>query len=244
MGAKFLVSAWIRTLFPPICRSCGDSFREGLSNILCASCFEAIRPYNLPTCSHCGEGLPERAFEEASITRCRDCGEGEYTIDQTLAFGPYEGPLRLAHHAFKFEGMEHLADVLGAKMAELASGFGPVDALVPVPVRPERERERGYHPTRLLAQEVSRRTGVPIRELICKAKPTPAQVSLTETERLKNLQGAFEVTEKLNPSSRLVLVDDVFTTGGTLEECAATLKSCGIPWVGALVLGRTPRVGR
>jgi len=126
----------------------------------------------------------------------------------------------------------------------LASGFGPVDALVPVPVRPERERERGYHPTRLLAQEVSRRTGIPIREVIRKAKPTPAQVSLTETERLMNLEGAFEAVGELNPSSRLVLVDDVFTTGGTLEECALTLKRVGVPWVGAVVLGRTPRVGR
>jgi ComF family protein len=188
--------------------------------------------------------LSDRGFEGSAETLCLDCGSGPYALDATRAVGPYEGALRLAHHAFKFEGMEHLAWILGDRMAPLLPSLGPAEALVPVPVRPERERERGYHPARLLAEAVGRRASLPVLDALRKVRSTPAQVSLDEKERLRNLRGAFEVEGKAAVHRRLILVDDVYTTGGTLEECAGTLKRSGVGWVGALVLGRTPRLRR
>jgi len=228
-------------LFPPMCRHCGDKFVDGLSNILCMKCFESVPSYREPCCTHCGLGLPQGGFEGIDSPRCKECGDDDCYLDQVAAYGPYEGPLRLAHHAFKFEGMEHLAEILGARMAGCMVRLAKADVLVPVPLRPERERERGYHPARLLALEIARATGLPVVELLQKSKPTPAQVSLDRSDRLRNLKGAFENISKAPIPSRVVLVDDVYTTGGTLEECAGVLKRAGVEWAGAVVLGRTER---
>ncbi len=226
-------------LYPPICRHCGDSFRDGLSNILCAPCFDSARAYDEPACAHCGLGLLPGAFEGARVVRCVECGDEEYHLDLVKAVGPYEGPLRLAHHAFKFEGMEHLAGRLAGRMAMKIRAFEGVEALVPVPLSSERERERGYHPARLLAREIARSSGLRVVEALRKITSTPAQVSLDREERLRNLDGVFEPERKTAIPDRVVLVDDVYTTGGTLEECAKTLKLAGAGWVGAIVLGRT-----
>jgi ComF family protein len=226
--------------FPKICGHCGEAFEEGLSNILCQKCFEAIPHYEDPVCRHCGIGLPPDAFEGALKPHCSDCGGEDYFLDACRAYGPYEGSLRLSHHAFKFEGMEHLGGVLGRRTASLASRFEGIEALVPVPVRPERERERGYHPARVLALEISKITGYPMGEYLQKVIPTKPQVDLDKKERLRNLWGAFEYVGPKKPNERVLLVDDVYTTGGTLEECAETLKMAGVVWVGAVVLGRTP----
>jgi ComF family protein len=227
-------------LFPKICGRCGNPFVDGLSNILCRSCFDATPPYADPICRHCGIGLPPRAFEGSSKPHCSDCVGEDYYLDACRAYGPYEGSLRLAHHAFKFEGMEHLGAVLGSRMAPLVSRFEGIEAVVPVPVRPERERERGYHPARVLAMELSRATGCPVEDYLRKVRPTKPQVDLDKAERLKNLWGAFIYVGPKKPIGRVLLVDDVYTTGGTLEECAETLKASGVVWVGAVVLGRTP----
>ena len=106
----------IDVVFPKVCRHCGDSFQTGLSNILCLTCFDSIKPYEGIRCDHCGIALPEGAFAGAVRPRCGDCGSGDYFLGETRAFGSYAGPLRLAHHAFKFEGMEALAEILAERM--------------------------------------------------------------------------------------------------------------------------------
>jgi ComF family protein len=163
-------------------------------------------------------------------------------LDQTRAFGAYDGALRLAHHSFKFEGMEGLKADLAGKMLEASpvSFWSGVEAIIPVPLSPERERERGYNPAFLLAKELSKQTGIPVRVSLRKIRPTKPQMSLSREERLKNPKGVYSMAEKADPAAKVVLVDDVFTTGATLEECAKTLKKAGVEWVGAIVFGRTP----
>lgn len=230
-------------LFPKKCQSCGAGFEYGLSNILCGACFDAIAPYADPVCGHCGISLSPGAFEGAARLRCRDCGEDDYFIDQVRAVGPYGGALRIAHHGFKFEGMGSLQRDLAAKMVSAANpGFWEgVEALVPVPLSAERERERGYNPAGLLAQEISRVIHIPFYPLLRKVKSTQPQMSLRREERLRNPRGAYQWVNQMRIPSKLVLVDDVFTTGATLEECAKVLKKAGAGWVGAIVFGRTPR---
>jgi len=229
-------------LFPRVCGYCGETFEAGLSNVLCQDCLDQTPRYETPVCWHCGLGLAPGAFEGDARPCCRDCGEGPYALDACYAFGPYEGALRLAHHAFKFEGMEHLATVLGQRMAGCLPSTQRLEVLTPVPTRPERERERGYHPARLLAMEVSRRTNLPLEDCLEKGRATRPQVELDRAHRLKNLRGAFHYMGPDPAPSRVLLVDDVYTTGGTLEACAVALKGAGVGWVGALVLGRTPRL--
>ena len=229
-------------LFPRICRSCGSTFEEGHSNILCSPCFDSVLPYQEPCCDHCGISLPARGFEDSQSTRCADCGEGTYHLQKVKAWGPYVGPLRILHHAFKFEGMEGLKrEIADRSFQTIPSGFWEgVEALVPVPMSPEKERERGYNPSFLMGQELSRIADIPSVQLLKKIRKTPPQMALSKTQRLKNPAGAYAVSQGSPLPHKLVLVDDVFTTGATLEECAKILREAGVQWVGAVVFGRTP----
>jgi ComF family protein len=139
--------------------------------------------------------------------------------------------------------MEGLANELAAKMssAEIPFFWRDVEALVPVPMSPERERERGYNPAALLANGLSSKTQIRTKPLLRKTRPTRPQMSLSREERSRNPRGAYQVAEGTILPAKIILVDDVFTTGSTLEECAKVLKKAGAGWVGALVFGRTPR---
>ena len=230
-------------LFPKICDYCGLPFEDGLSNVLCSSCFLSIRPYQEPVCSRCGEPLVPGAFAGATLLRCSDCGEGEYFLDGVRAYGDYAGALRIAHHAFKFEGMEHLGPVMAECMArKIPESFTAGEVVFcPVPLSPERERERGFNPAQLLSRHLSTLKGLPVKELLRKIKSIPPQMSLTREERLRNPEGAYEIISSIPMPLGVVLVDDVFTTGATLEECAKVLKRSGAQSVFAVVWGRTPR---
>jgi predicted amidophosphoribosyltransferase len=113
--------------------------------------------------------------------------------------------------------------------------------LCPVPLSPERERERGYNPANILSLRIAKIKNLPNRSLLKKVKAVPPQMSLTRELRLSNPLGAYQRSNSDPPPPRVILVDDVFTTGATLEECAKILKRSGTLWVGALVWGRTPR---
>jgi ComF family protein len=111
----------------------------------------------------------------------------------------------------------------------------------PVPLSPERKRERGYNPAEILCLHLSGMMGIPNENLLKKVKSIPPQMSLTRKERLLNPEGAYETLRTKAIPFRVILVDDVFTTGATLEECAKILKLAGCRWVGAVLWGRTPR---
>jgi len=228
-------------LYPKVCSHCGDPFKMGLSNILCRSCFDSQAPYAEPTCRHCGIGLPAAAFTEVERPLCRDCGEGDHYLDEVRAYGPYVGPWRIAHHAFKFEGMEGLAGVLADRWLEVLPWqfWDGVEALVPVPLSWERQRQRGYNPSERLAEHLAKELALPILPALKKVRSTKPQMSLERGERLRNPKGAYRVDLRVALPGTILLVDDVYTTGATLEECAKVLKKAGVGRVKAVVLGRT-----
>lgn len=241
MDLQELPRALLGLFFPRFCGYCGDDFRDGLSNVLCRSCFDSILPYEDPVCGHCGISLPAASFGDSMEPRCRDCEEDHYSLDRVRALGSYEGPLRIAHHAFKFEGMESLADVLATRLIDSIPGpfWEGIEALVPVPLSPERRRERGYNPADSLSKAISKEVVIPTLDLLKKSKPTPPQMSLPRKERLANPRGSYRLRRNGKLPAKILLVDDVYTTGATLEECAKVLKAGGVAWTGALVLGRT-----
>jgi ComF family protein len=163
-------------------------------------------------------------------------------VTRTAAFGLYAGGLRTLHHAFKFGGWDLLAAPLGERLAALARSTAitsGADALVPVPSTRRRNRERGYDPAVLLADETGRLLGAPRRALLSRTRETPPQSTLPAALRRGNVEGAFASSPRAR-GRVLILVDDVVTTGATLFAAARALREAGARDVRALVLARTP----
>jgi ComF family protein len=157
------------------------------------------------------------------------------------AWGAYEGSLQEAIHRWKYEGKTYLTPFFAEWMEEGLNrywGSHSLDLLIPAPLHPQRLRERGFNQALLLVKELSRRTGIPYRKTILqKKKPTIPQVNLSGTEREKGLRGAFQVIGKEELLGKSVLlVDDVYTTGATVNECSKVLLRGGAERVNVLTL--------
>jgi ComF family protein len=158
------------------------------------------------------------------ITRCR-------------AIGAYDGALRSIVHALKYDGRRSLADPLAVRMRDCGHWvLDDADVLVPVPLHPSRRRERGFNQ----AADLARRIGMPVEPLLRRVRPTVAQTTLAAGQRHGNVRGAFAATRRAADFSGriVVLVDDVSTTGATLEACARTLLESGVSEVRALTAAR------
>jgi len=157
------------------------------------------------------------------------------------ALGSYEGSLQEAIHRWKYEGKEHLSVLFAEWMAGgLYRYWDPdlFDVLIPVPLHKERLRERGFNQALLLVKELSRRTGIPYRRRVLRKKrPTVPQVKLSGVEREKGVRGTFHiiVREEVEGKS-ILLVDDVYTTGATVNECTRVLLAGGAKRVDVLTL--------
>jgi ComF family protein len=162
------------------------------------------------------------------------------------ALGAFVGSLQTAIHRWKYEGKTHLTPFFAEWMAEGLNRcweLNSLDLLIPVPLHPQRLRERGFNQALLLAKELSRRTGIPSSHAILKKKkPTLPQVNLSGAEREKGLKGTFHVIEKKELLGKSVLlVDDVYTTGATVNECSKVLLSGGAERVDVLTLAHALR---
>ncbi len=157
-----------------------------------------------------------------------------------VAVYQFDGAIRDAVHALKYDGLRAIAPALGRLMASHPSlSRMDLDAIVAVPVHPRRLRERGYNQAGLLADEVGRRLSLPVAQrALRRVKDTPPQArTKDEAGRARNVAGVFEAGTGTE-GKRLLLVDDVATTGSTVNACAAALRRAGAEWVGALVLAR------
>lgn len=232
-----LLQAAARLLFPPLCQLCGEPGEFPL----CGECLHAFPQIRPPFCVRCGHPLPARGVPPL---RCRDCPGVGAAYARARAWGIYDGPLREAIHALKFGGRRALARPLGALMAGLAAadpGLHSVQAIVPVPLHPRRQRERGFNQALLLAAEVGRALGVPVEaRVLARGRPTPSQAELSAVDREANVHGAFVLRGAVR-WGRVLVVDDVMSTGSTVGECARVLRRGGAGEVAVLTLARTVR---
>jgi len=160
-------------------------------------------------------------------------------LDGLRAVAQYDGELRHVIHALKYEHVTALAEPLGRMLATyLAQHPLAFDLIVPVPLHPERRADRGYNQAELLARVIARQCGVSLNTsaLVRKLNTTP-QVGLNETERRRNVRNAFHCTQQLD-ARRMLVVDDVCTTGATLSECAGALHDAGATSIWGLTLAR------
>lgn len=179
-------------------------------------------------------------FSVDETGRCTLCRLGLNGFDNVYSFGAYDGVLRKLIHLFKFGGVRPLRRTFGGFLAQVLPREPRFDAIVPMPLHWRRRWQRGFNQSELLAREISRKWGIPVRKLARRTRATPPQAGLTSAQRTANVQGAFEATTQLK-GMRLLLVDDVLTTGATAGACARALKRAGAVHVSLLALARRDR---
>ena len=243
MLSSFTLAA-LDLVFPALCPVCEATLGPGRRDPLCGACWGAITRLGAPTCDVCGAATPTIATVAEPPRRvaptCATCMTSPPHYDYARSAALYEGGLRDALHAFKFAGRRALAGPLGDLAAEqcVASLPDGIDALIPVPLARERERERGFNQATLLARRIGRRLGVPTRpSWLARIRSTRPQSDLSAAERRTNVRGAFRASERV-AGGHLLLVDDILTTGATLDACARALSAAGARRVGVLTVAR------
>lgn len=217
-------------LFPPRCVGCRQPGPE-----LCERCLATLARFPEPRCPRCDLPTP--------LPRCAACQRGQFpALAGMRVIGPHTDPLQAAIHALKYNRRRALAQPLGDLLAahwRHAPG-APLDALLPVPLHPARLQERGFNQSALLAEAMAPHLALPVRtDLLQRTRATRPQVGLGRQERLHNVADAFSALPDAAGGSWL-LVDDVCTTGATLQACAAALHAQGAPTVWAITLARPP----
>jgi ComF family protein len=202
---------------------------------VCDACWGAIVRWSPPWCARCGQPQPPWRAAADLCARCRRLGGGL----PTRVVGPYEGRLRDVLHAFKYDGRRSLAPPLAAMLrAQAGDLLDAADAVVPVPLHGARRRARGFNQ----AHDLARALGPPVLRALRRRRATAAQMSLTARARRANVRGAFALARRLPPGAIggrvVVLVDDVVTTGATLDACAAVLRQAGAADVRAVTIAR------
>lgn len=217
----------IDLLYPPRCAGCGN-----VGALFCADCQAHIIAIQPPVCRRCGRSNHDDGL-------CPACQHTSSALDGITATAVFAPPLRAAIHRLKYENVPGLAAPLGALMAgSWRQASLTADAIVPVPLHAAREAERGYNQSVLLARVLGAAVSVPVAtHIVIRQRATLPQVNLNHIERQRNVSGAFACLQDAR-ALKIVLVDDVCTTGATLEACAVALRAGGAASVWALTLAR------
>ena len=230
-------SALFQFLLPSQCPCC-EKFLEGGQQGFCSNCLSEIHWIEPPFCSICG--IPF-IIKETENHPCGACVTHKKYFTMARASGAYDGSLQKVIHDWKYNGKTHLTPFFTEWMTEGLTRYwepGSFDLLIPVPLHPHRLKERGFNQALLLVKELSRHTGIPYRKTILqKKKPTIPQVILSGVEREKGVRGAFHVIgEEELEGKGVLLIDDVYTTGATVNECSKVLLREGAKRVDVLTL--------
>ncbi len=219
-------------LFPPVCPLCDKAVSIEGEGRLCRKCEGKVSPFDGPACLKCGKLLPD---DEAAY--CGNCRKNSFHFRRGYITFLYEDEVRDMLVRFKYKNRKDLALYFAreslAKFGDILKNSG-FDAVVPIPIHKKRMKKRGYNQAAEFGKLLARGLGVPcLYELLKRTKQTAAQKELSATARLMNLMDAFEVDEselsyaKKAGIKKLLLVDDIFTTGSTLECAGIKLTRCG-----------------
>jgi len=253
--AEHMAESLFATLFPSDCRLCGAPLLKISRLPVCEDCLSAMRPIASGVCSVCGEALlsPYAFSDPHGDPRCGLCRRMDPPFAKAVAYGSYDGGLRELIQLLKYEQVRPAANVLGRMLADAVSSLPPsfkdINVLVvPVPLHDRKLHQRGFNQSELIARVAvkllpshAKLTMVP--RLLERRRETQSQTGLTRHQRRENMRGAFAVTGPAALQGQdILLVDDVFTTGTTVSECARILRRAGAPRVWVATVARTLKV--
>lgn len=239
-------SDFFALIFPDECRICAKPLTEATRIPVCRTCL--AKPAALTAeyfCASCRTPfLNSFPLDEAGL--CSLCRHGLNRFDAAYSFGAYEAELRTLIHLFKYGKVQTLAGPLGRLLASALPRDQRFDFIAPMPLYWLRQWRRGFNQSELLAREIARRTGVPVRNVIRRVRHTTAQAGLTNAKRRDNVLRAFRVkgartARTALQGARVLLIDDVMTTGATAGACADALKKAGATHITLLTLARVDR---
>jgi ComF family protein len=242
-------------LFPSDCRICGTPLVRISRLPVCQECLDAMHAIGDGVCSICGE----RLFSPYAVTgapgepRCGLCRRVEPPFARAAAYGSYESGLRELIHLLKYGGVRPAANVLGRMLAEAIATLEPEFpansvAVIPVPLHRTKLRQRGFNQAELIARAAMKIGPRGDRLRLCggvleRKRDTASQIGLTSHQRRENLRGAFGVAQpELVKGREVLVVDDVYTTGATVSECARVLRRAGATKVWVATVARTLKI--
>lgn len=239
------------TLFPSDCRFCGAPLLHISRLPVCEICLEKMQRLSIPVCAICGERLPVR-YQLDTVDhepRCGMCLRAAPPYDKAAAYGSFDAGLQDLVHLLKYQHVKPAANLLGRMMAEVLSDLAPHFTaseilVIPVPLHSSKLRQRGFNQSELLAKAALKHKASLTRfqlstHLMERQRATASQTGLTRHQRRENIRGAFRVIQPNRVAGReVLLVDDVFTTGTTLSECARVLRRAGAAKILAATVAR------
>lgn len=234
---KSVYDKFLNLLYPEglTCVNCGDELQHDTRLNLCGKCFENLVENDGHRCAVCGVKMRNEA------DYCDNCRRYDKYFDLNRSPFIYEKTASDLVKKLKFGNKKYIAKELAKAMAdEYFRANSPCDFVLYVPMTKKEENERGYNQSKLLADEVGKRIGLSVKDYIVKVKETDRQKKLTAKERRENMKGVFDVigADEIKKSS-VLLIDDVFTTGATINECARVLKKAGARKVFSITAAQT-----
>ena len=220
----------MQSIYPSKCPFCGKVTLTGI----CKSCESTVPKIREPRCMKCGKPIEDMRQEY-----CYDCKKGRHAYDWGRSMWVHKSPVSDAVYQLKYQNKRIYGKVFGKEMAETYRELlkkKEVELLIPVPLHRFRRWKRGYNQAEILAVELAKQTGIPVaRHLLIRCKKTTPQKQLDDKLRRKNIEHAFRVNG-IVPAEKVVLIDDIYTTGSTVDEAAKTLRRAGAQEVGFLTI--------
>ncbi len=240
MGLKSFFYDLSDFLFPPKCLLCNDFYTPENGRYFCNNCYDGFSFITKPICNKCGGPFQT---EEGEDHICGQCIKNKPFFDRARSIGKYDGTLRKAIHGFKYNKKSLLSKPLSQILAEAGREILDTeryDTIIPVPMHVKRLRQRGFNQALVLAKKAGKAWGIRVDTRSLERKTwAPPQTMLSRKKRHKNIKGTFNCRPEKIRNRNLLLIDDVYTSGSTVSECAKILKKSGALKVDVLTLART-----
>lgn len=228
---------------PGGCLICGQLLVHAGRLPVCAWCLASIRPLTKLVCDGCGRPLAAAHADGGARLLCQLCRRGVYAFERARSYAAYDDTMVQAIILLKHRGVRSLGGWFAARLVEIAdcdSEVFAVNVVMPVPLHESRRRQRGYNQAELIARPLARRLRLPLRtDFLVRTKPRPEKLKLTRRERWQTVRGAYATGPRCRVDKQhVLLVDDVFTTGATLDACARALLKAGAARVAGVTVAR------